>query len=293
MISDCITKPIAIEGHPTRGKEVIELLEMIGGNNVHNLSGNNSYAYYFIEGCQNEIRAGEYIFGDENMHFFTLEEFLEKYPFKIGDYVTVQGWRSPGFILRMHIKNFQIVYDVGFIDEGPGIAADVCVECIKHYCKETQTNKNAIAIHITNNINLKNQDKVEIKLGDDWEIKEENGKTYAVRKKIKITEDQLLDIGFSKCRKLSSKDPDYVYTGIGDFYALDMFLWINPDENFCSIRYNDFTVYPYETKECIVYNIDTIKDIIDLQYSCLTKYKEVANKFNPKISILELIKNEK
>ena len=79
---------LAIHGHPRRGKEVIELLEMMGGNNIHNLSGDDSYAYYVIEGCQNEIRAGEYIFGDEDMCFLTLEDFWEEYPFKVGDKVT-------------------------------------------------------------------------------------------------------------------------------------------------------------------------------------------------------------
>ena len=80
-------KKLAIMGHPTRGKEVIELLEMLGGKNFNSLSGFDGYAYYVIEGCQNEIQAGEYIFGDEVLHFFNIEEFLEKYPFKVGDKV--------------------------------------------------------------------------------------------------------------------------------------------------------------------------------------------------------------
>ena len=82
-----MNKKLAIKGHPTRGEEVIELLEMMSGYNIHNLYGDDNYAYYVIEGCQNEIRAGEYIFGDEDMYFFTLEEFLDKYPFRIGDAV--------------------------------------------------------------------------------------------------------------------------------------------------------------------------------------------------------------
>ena len=81
-------KALAIKGHSTRGKEVIELLEMLGGSNIHNLSGNNSYAYY-VNGHQNIIRGIEYIFGDEDMQFFTIEEFLEKYPFKVGDKVKI------------------------------------------------------------------------------------------------------------------------------------------------------------------------------------------------------------
>lgn len=292
MISDCITKSIAIRGQG-KGQKIITLLENLGGVNKFHCTGLDYNLYYYLDSNDHICACNDRYLDKDKFQLYTYDSFCEKYPFIIGDKVTVQGWRSPGFILRMHIKNFQIVYDIAFMEDRHTIATDVCVECIKRYCKETQTNKNEMAIFITGNINLKNQDKVEIKLGDDWEIKEENGKTYAVRKKTKITEDQLLDIGFSRCRKLSSKDPDYVYTGLGDFYALDMWLWINPGENFCSIRYNDFTIYPYETKNCVVYNIDAIKDIIDLQYSCLTKYREVANKFNTRISILELIKNEK
>lgn len=82
-----MSKRLAIRGHSTRGNEVIEILEMMGGNNIYNFSGFDGYAYYVIGGYQNEIRAGEYIFGDEDMCFFTLEEFLEKYPFKIGDVI--------------------------------------------------------------------------------------------------------------------------------------------------------------------------------------------------------------
>ena len=81
-------KKLAIWGHATRDKEVIELLEMMGGSNIHNLSGNDIYSYYIIKGFKNEIREELYIFGNENIYYFTLEEFLEKYPFKIGDKVT-------------------------------------------------------------------------------------------------------------------------------------------------------------------------------------------------------------
>lgn len=80
-------KKLAIKEHSTRGKEVIELLEMLGGKNFYNWSGFGGYAYYVIEGYQNKIKAGEYIFGDDDMYLFTLEEFWEKYPFKVGDKV--------------------------------------------------------------------------------------------------------------------------------------------------------------------------------------------------------------
>lgn len=74
---------LAIKGHSTRGSEVIELLEMMGGINCYNLYGDVNYACYIIE--NGEIKCCEYIFGDEPYVIYSLEEFEEKYPFKVGD----------------------------------------------------------------------------------------------------------------------------------------------------------------------------------------------------------------
>ena len=81
-------KALAIKGHPTRGKEVIELLEMLGGSNKNNLSGNHSCAYY-VNGHQNIIKGIDYIFGYEDMQFFSIEKFLKEYPYKVGDKVHI------------------------------------------------------------------------------------------------------------------------------------------------------------------------------------------------------------
>ena len=105
-------KKLAIKGHSTRGKEVIELLEMMGGNNIYNFSGDDSYAYYVIRGCQNEIRAGEYIFGDEGVYFFTLEEFLDKYPFKVDDKVFLYDNITEGYITGVKWDEESVKYCV-------------------------------------------------------------------------------------------------------------------------------------------------------------------------------------
>ena len=102
-------KKLAIKGHPTRGKEVIELLEMLGGSNIHNLTGNDNYSYYSIKGFKNEIRDELYIFANENMHFFTLEEFLEKFPYKVGDIVETRK-DEEGVIKQMRWVDNDIVY---------------------------------------------------------------------------------------------------------------------------------------------------------------------------------------
>lgn len=86
-------KRIAIVGHKTRGKEVIEILEMLGGINTYKYSGENEEICFAIGGATKMIYY-DWIndcYGDESGLIFTLEEFLEKYPYKVGDKVIVTG----------------------------------------------------------------------------------------------------------------------------------------------------------------------------------------------------------
>lgn len=82
---------LAIKGHPTRGKEVIQLLEMLGANR---LGYKDTFVgfYYYIE-CGAICSSDEY---PTYSTIFTLEEFLEKYPYKVGDKVKVwvNGYRG-------------------------------------------------------------------------------------------------------------------------------------------------------------------------------------------------------
>ena len=77
---------LVIKGHATRGKEIIELFEMLGTNK---LGYKDTFAdYYYIE-CE-AICSSEECPIDSIV--FTLEEFIEKYPYKVGDKVqTIYG----------------------------------------------------------------------------------------------------------------------------------------------------------------------------------------------------------
>lgn len=104
-------KTLVIKGHPTRGKEVIETLEMLGGKNEGGLNG-KSRGFYFI-GCNNNIDIIS--ISQTNFMIFDLEEFLEKYPYKVGDMVQYKGSTSCRSIYRiekMLWKNNQINYVV-------------------------------------------------------------------------------------------------------------------------------------------------------------------------------------
>lgn len=77
---------LAIKGHATRGSEVIACLEMLGGKiRCDRLGGNELFSWYYINGngC---IDYKHYSLFD-NTTVFTLEEFLEKFPYKVGDKV--------------------------------------------------------------------------------------------------------------------------------------------------------------------------------------------------------------
>ena len=108
-------KILAIKGHPTRGKEVIEILEMLGGKNDLLDGGNKNFIYY-IKPSYDYIMVED--INNCNLNEFTnftLEEFLEKYPYKVGDMVQHKGSTSCRSIYRiekMIWKNNQINYVV-------------------------------------------------------------------------------------------------------------------------------------------------------------------------------------
>ena len=75
---------LVLKGHSTRGVEVIQLLVMLSAKSQY--TGTFKGFYYWIED-------GQVISSDippENSMIFSLEEFLEKYPYKVGD--KVKAW---------------------------------------------------------------------------------------------------------------------------------------------------------------------------------------------------------
>ena len=190
-------KKLAIKGHSTRGKEIIELLEMMGGTNKNMLSAHigdvlNPHVYFLEPDFSDNIIVWNYLLGLEwdgrasDMMIFTLEEFLEKYPYKVGDvikfpnnmaeeiaemkwdeelkdviYTSVSGCTRPSRVPKNTNKtnmnmNENKVESTGFMQLGKTFAV------------------------IFNDANY--EDEVELQLGD-YEVEVRDGKTYAVRKK--------------------------------------------------------------------------------------------------------------
>jgi hypothetical protein len=108
---------IAIKGHATRGKEVIEILEMLGGK-ISNECGYEDGFYsnyaYFIDTNENYFIDG-FLICDKNpteFSIFTLEDFLEKFPYKVGDKVKIKETGKDVIIEGMSWRNDnKVIYD--------------------------------------------------------------------------------------------------------------------------------------------------------------------------------------
>lgn len=90
---------IAIQGHPTRGKEVIKILESLGGKNTEKLEGTYKTFYYI----DNKGEIGD----DHRDNFppiyklYTLDEFESEFPFKVEDIVSIKGVDRPHEIIAL------------------------------------------------------------------------------------------------------------------------------------------------------------------------------------------------
>lgn len=103
---------VAIQGHATRGLEVIGILEALGGKNCKCLDGTETSGFYYIDDS-GVIRNSRGARGVLSITCFKLEEFFEKYPYKIGDRVcyiplyhnyTVVGMRWIEGLNEVHYK---------------------------------------------------------------------------------------------------------------------------------------------------------------------------------------------
>ena len=108
-------KRLAIKGHPTRGKEVIKLLEMMGGKNPDNVySGKDNYHFYFIDetGYITTKLYPDCSWIKSTYQIYTLNEFYEKYPFKVGDKVFLYDNITEGYVTGMKWDEETVKYCV-------------------------------------------------------------------------------------------------------------------------------------------------------------------------------------
>ena len=124
---------LAIKGHKTRGKKVIQLLEMLGGMNVFKLDGTMDNYYYYIDENSNKIYHCLSI-NPEYGIVYNLEEFEKLYPYKVGDKVTNE-YRLPMIIFDVYWdSDFNAVkYNVRFLDDNKTVRTGLIAEELQPY----------------------------------------------------------------------------------------------------------------------------------------------------------------
>lgn len=199
---------LAILGHESRGKEVIEILEMLGGKNPARLQGTVTNMAYYIcaEGYLEGYIATLYEGSDKRYKVFTLEEFLAKYPYKVGDKVIHSDYESPLEIVGMKWENDLIQYEVYTNDYGYWFSVDElqpykeetmdkvskavfdtnaqCCNIMNHLINEETMEDKGTLVQIDLTRELCVADEVEVILGD-YEFVLKDGKTYFIKKKPK------------------------------------------------------------------------------------------------------------
>jgi hypothetical protein len=135
---------LAIRGHKTRGKEVIEILEMLGGKMFPKSTGTDSFSNYYIN-HNGHILYYPYDHILSNLSYdcnddvieYTLEEFLKKYPYKLEDRVkNVYG--DCGKVYEMKWIDDEIQYRLNF---GHSISGWYGADELQPYKEETMGDK--------------------------------------------------------------------------------------------------------------------------------------------------------
>lgn len=172
---------LAIQGHSTLGREVIALLKMLGGKNPYDCNGLGTLCAYHIIDGNIQVVTIEDLFKSNKYILYSLEGLLAKFPYKVGNSARLSRSNVAVVIKAMKWENDEIVYKLSCDDNGWW-----SVNNLKPYReKVTENNVNycqvgkitAVCFQDTNY-----EDKVELQLGNNYEIKEENGKYYAVKK---------------------------------------------------------------------------------------------------------------
>jgi hypothetical protein len=213
-----MSKKLAIRGHATRGKEVIEILEMMGGKNIEGYIGFDRTEIYTIE---DGYIIQPYDWND--CFVLSLEEFLKKYPFKVGDKVVdgcgnkliikSMSWSEDCRTMVYDFEDSVIVLaaeDIEFVDGNKlsgtvdnsteAKSCTVSLKAIEDSIDSVQFVQSGKIVAVRfNTQNYANE--VELQL-DDYEIKIRDGKTYAVRKKPKYPKT------YEECCKVLKKNPD-------------------------------------------------------------------------------------
>lgn len=176
-----MNKRLAIKGHSTRGQEVIEILEMLGGKNHFHMDGFTEEYIYYICGENNQIHSA---ICPTNQIVFTIEEFLEKYPYKIGDKVDY---------IKYDDEECSVYEIIGMMWTGATIEYTLdtfgftCLTKDIRLHKEKNLNKKFNSLNVETYLKVwdETENGLEVCVAEGYEMIEKNGQFYIVKQKTK------------------------------------------------------------------------------------------------------------
>ena len=107
-----MNKNLAIRGHLKRGDEVIKILKMLGGKDVGYNGIGSSYYYYIND--NNNIIGVTGLHDSRKFVVYSLEEFLEKFPYKVGDKVIHDGEVLPIIGMKWDFSRNIVIYTMKY-----------------------------------------------------------------------------------------------------------------------------------------------------------------------------------
>lgn len=163
-------RKIAFLGDENKGEEILNVLQLLGGENNYKCQCNNKGCFYYIDD-ENHYIISDFITQDnleENFKLFTIEDFQKSYPHKPGEHIVFNGGLvEPIVTFRWNEQLEDIIY----ISYSGAEKQQITV-----IAQKPTINK----IDFTSE-NYENE--VEIELGNDREIVNENGKIKIIKKK--------------------------------------------------------------------------------------------------------------
>ena len=163
-------RKIAFLGDENNGEEILNILQLLGGDNIYKCHCNNKGCFYYIDDENHYIISG-FITQDnleENFKLFTIEDFQKSYPHKPGEHIVFNGGSvEPIVTFRWNEQLEDIIY-------------------ISYSGAEKQQNTVTTPKQTINKIDFTSENyenEVEIELGNDREIINENGKIKIIKKK--------------------------------------------------------------------------------------------------------------
>jgi hypothetical protein len=171
-----MNKNIAFKGHPQRGGEIINILKMLGGINKWDYLADSTLCVYYIN-CKGIINYNSYNEG-YNLEIFTIEDFIKKYPYKVGDKVIYDGEIQRISEMKWDCNLNKVIYTMNTVC-GIGIHECYDVSWIRPYKEENVIKETPI------DFVKESDDKYRIVLNHQFDMVVDEGEYYAIKRKPK------------------------------------------------------------------------------------------------------------